>query len=216
MSSAPTSSDLQKAHIQVLDEDGESKEEIPVLFNPSEYSTSKSITYEDQKIAGTTTPATQFSDGDAETLSMTLFFDTYERSEDVQNHTDQLDQLLELDSERHAPPVCRFVWGEFMFKAVVESLDKQFTMFLPEGTPVRASVDVQFREYRPPREQRKEKPLHSTDKTTTWRVIEGDTLPRIAAKEYNDAGKWRPIAERNDIETPRDLDPGTVLVIPPL
>lgn len=47
-------------------------------------------------------------------------------------------------------------------------------------------------------------------------VEEGDTLWDIAEEEYGDPTKWRVIAEANDIEDPRSLEPGTVLVIPEL
>jgi len=47
-------------------------------------------------------------------------------------------------------------------------------------------------------------------------VRSGDRLDNIAAKEYGDAGNWRPIAEANNLDDPRRLQPGHVLIIPPL
>lgn len=216
MSPNATDSEFVKAHVQVLDENDEVDSVVPVRFNPTEYSVSKRIDYGDQQIAGMTSPLTQFVSGQAETLSMELLFDTHEEGEDVRTYTEQLDELLEIDSELHAPPRCRFLWGSLSFTAVLESLDKRFTMFRAGGTPTRAFVDVSFREYTTPAQQLAEKPRNSADKTTTHRVTSGDTLPAIAAAEYGDPTKWRPIAERNDLLQPRSLEPGTVLVIPPL
>jgi hypothetical protein len=216
MSAAATASELVKAHIQVLDRSGTIEHVIPVLFNPTEYSVSKQISYGNQQIPGMSSSLTQFSSGDAETLSMELFFDTYEEGTDVRVFTEQLDELVEVDGDLHRPPLCRFVWGTLIFKAHVESIDKRFTMFRLGGIPVRARVDISFREYRPPAEQGKETPRSSPDRTTARRVTEGDTLPAIAAEEYGDPGKWRPIADANDIENPRDLQPGALLEVPPL
>lgn len=216
MSPRATDSELIKAFIQVLDENDSVEDIIPARFNPSEYNLSKQIDYGDQPIAGMTSPMTQFVSGQAETLSMELLFDTHEQGADVRRHTDRLDDLVEIHSELHAPPRCRFVWGSLVFTAVVESLDKQFTMFRPGGFPTRARVDITFREYITPEEQLAAIPRHSADKATTHRVTSGDTLSAIAAAEYDDPSKWRPIAEHNEIVHPRELKPGTVLEIPPL
>jgi len=207
---------LVPAIIQVLDKNGNPVHDIETLFNPTEYELSKSVKYGTKDIAGLSTPVTQFASGEAETLSMELFFDTSERGEDVTAVTEALDGLVSVDGDLHAPPTCRFVWGSLEFKAVVESLDKSFTRFLPSGEPVRARVNVTFREYRTPTEQRNAEPFFSPDTTTVREVTGGETLWLIAADEYDDPGKWRRIAEANDIENPRDLRQGQTLVVPEL
>jgi len=216
MATRATSSDLQKAQIHVLDERGNTDDVVSVLFNPTEYSLSKRIEYGDQRVTGMATPVTQFVSGEAEILSMELFFDTSEERTDVRDHTREIRNLLEVDGELHAPPLCRFVWGTLDFKAVLESADTQFTMFLPEGIPVRARMDVTFREHKTPEEQATERKRKSADKTTVRRVTAGDSLWSIAAEEYDDSGEWRRIADANDVENPRELAGGTELVIPPL
>lgn len=217
MSGRATDADLPKAKVVVLE--GRHKgEEIRFRFNPSEYSIEKGMNYGEQTIGGVTTPLTQFVSGKSATLSMELFFDTTETEgqTDVRERTGRLDYLLEIDRQLHAPPKCRFVWGTLQFKAVLERANKRFTMFRRDGTPVRARVDVSFKRYRTPEEQAKGNPKQSADRTTVWEVTASDTLPLIAAEEYGDATKWRPIADANGIETPRDLEPGTELLIPKL
>lgn len=208
--------ELVSAVIQVLDEKMSPTDVIPVLFNPEEYDLSKSVKYGTTDIAGLTTPVTQFASGDAETLSMELFFDTSEQAVDVRTATEPLDRLVTVDGDLHAPPRCRFVWGSLVFKAVVESMDKSFTKFLPTGQPVRARVNVTFREYRTPTEQRNAEPRFSPDTTTVREVTGGETLWLIADEEYGDPSEWRRIAEANDIANPRDLKPGQTLVVPEL
>lgn len=218
MTKRATDADLKKARIEVLDGKGKIDEEIKVLFNPTEYSLDKSVTYGDQALPGFTSPVTQFVSGDAETLSMELFFDVYESDEveDVRTHTDRIDELLRVDGDLHAPPIVRFVWGSISFKSVLESASKRFTMFLDDGIPVRARMDVTFREYTTPGEQRAEQPRHSADRATIHRVTEGDTLWAIADAEYGDPTEWRSIATANGIENPRTIQPGRELAIPPL
>lgn len=207
---------LVSAVIQILDRKGQPTDEIPILFNPEAYDLSKSVKYGTTNIAGLTTPVTQFASGDAETLSMELFFDTSEQAIDVRTATELLDRLVTVNGDLHAPPRCRFVWGSLVFKAVVESMDKSFTKFLPTGQPVRARINVTFREYRTPTEQRNAEPRFSPDTTTVREVTGEETLWLIADEEYGDPGEWRRIAEANDLINPRDLRPGQTLVVPEL
>ena len=219
MSPAATDDTYDDARIKVLDESLEPGEEIEVQFNPNEVSVDKSVTYAEQEIPGLDSPIQQFVSGGAETLSVELFFDVYEKHEedqpdDVRELTDEVNTLLMVDSELHAPPIVRFAWGKISFTAVVESANTTFTLFRSDGTPVRARIDLTFREYTPPKKQLQEKPRHSADRTSVRRVIEGDTLPGIAAQEYGRPTAWRRIAEANDITNPRRLTPGEELVIP--
>lgn len=217
MSGRATDADLPKARIRVL-EGREQGSDIRFRFNPEEYSVEKRMNYGEQRVAGVTTPLTQFVSGDSETLSMDLFFDVTEdaTTDDVRDRTERLDTLLEIDPGLHAPPTCRFVWGSLEFKAVLESASTRYTLFHRDGTPLRATATVTFRRYRTPEEQSKDRPKQSADRRTVWEVTAGDTLWLIADAEYGDPTRWRPIAEANDIATPRDIDPGATLIVPKL
>lgn len=207
---------LEKAEIEILNGKHEG-EIIPCLFNPPEYSTSKQLNYGELKATGSGSSVQQFIDGSATSLSVELFFDTSQSQEDVREHVDLFDVLTGIDPELHAPPLCQFVWGKgIVFKALVESVNKHFTMFLPSGIPIRARVDVTFIEYKTSEYHQSEVSPESTDKTKAWTVTEGETLWYIADKEYGDSSYWRTIAEANDIQNPRALTPGEQLELPPL
>lgn len=215
-----TFSNLVKAVVIELDE--ETREPrfpegvTPVLFNPSEITEQKSNRYPEKPVQGQEASRTSYTGGDAKTMSMELFFDTYEEKIPVTVFTDRIEDVASMDPDTHEPPLCQFVWGAFMsFKGRIQSLDTRYTMFLPTGIPVRARMDVTFKEYNPSDEKR-EVQLQSADRTKVRTVTEGDTLPLIAAREYGDSGKWRPIAEANGIDDPRALRPGRELVVPPL
>ncbi|MGZ4846245.1 MAG: CIS tube protein [Halobacteriota archaeon] len=211
-----TSSKLNKAVIAVLDQNGDIDEEIAVLFNPAEYSLEKSNKFQETEVPGLSSPVLQFVAGTTRSLTMELFFDSFAWGEDVRHYTDRLDRLLEIDQDLHAPPICRFMWGELDFKAVLERAVKKFTMFLPDGVPVRARVNVTFKEYAPLSEQLNNPPRHSADKTKSTIIGQDDSLWAIAAREYGDPSEWRHIARANAITNPRVLVPGTELIIPPL
>lgn len=113
--------------------------------------------------------------------------------------------------EGGAPPKCKFVWGNFAFVAITESADVTFTMFLPNGTPVRAKAKLKMKQVE---EQSLYPPQNPTTRSVArklWVVREGETLDWIAYQEYRDPSLWRHLAEINNLDNPRDLRPGQVL-----
>lgn len=199
-----------------------------VPFNPTEFSRSKGVQLAEIGIPGLDSPIIQFIRGQTEKLTLELFFDTTIPDDaavgelgmgaaDVRAHTEKFYQMVKIQSATHAPPRLRVTWGQALaFKAVVESVQQRFTLFSPDGIPVRATLTVTFSEYKTLEEQLEEMNKTSPDHTREYVVREGDTLGRIAAEHYADPGAWRPIADENGLDNPRRLRPGTVLRIPPL
>lgn len=203
---------------------------VPCLFNPKELSVEKSNQFAEVNIPGLESPIFQFVRGNARSVSMDLFFDTYEKGEDVRKYTDQITGwdagsmfsdlpnegkgLMDIDSNLHAPPICIFIWGAFIFQCIIERVTKRFTMFLPEGIPVRATLSVTLKEYKEVDTQVMNMNLLSADLTKRWVVTRGDSLWSIAFKEYGSPDDWRLIANANNIDNPRILNPGQELIIP--
>ncbi|MBO7743573.1 LysM peptidoglycan-binding domain-containing protein [Paenibacillus sp. MWE-103] len=206
---------LEKALIQPLDEQGGHRgQPVRVLFNPSEYSIEKGNQYQSVSIPGLSVPATQFVSGNARTLTMDLFFDSYERGEDVRAYTSQVTDLLDIDGLLRAPPVCAFIWGKLEFKGVIEKVSQKFTMFVDSGIPVRATLNVSFKEYKTIQEQLS--PSTATGQTRQVTANAGTSLSAIAQQQYGDPGRWREIAQANNIANPRRLTPGQPITVPPL
>jgi hypothetical protein len=208
------SSDLKKAVIYVLDARGKKCGEIPVQFFPSEYSIESSNEFATSHTPGGRSQSLQFSERNLDTLSMDLFFDTFERQEDVRKYTNRIGNLLEIDPDLHAPPVLKLIWGNLNFNCVLIKVNKKFTKFNSDGIPVRAILNVTFKEYAGELQSR-EKPLQSSDKTKTYIIKQGDSLWSIATEKYGDPRLWRSLADRNQIDNPRILENGKEIIIPP-
>lgn len=193
-------------------------QQAKVLFNPAEYSLQKGNQFANTPLPGLSNPIASFVNGDADVLTLDLFFDTYtdRRSSDVREETGKISVLLDIDPQLHAPPPVRFVWGPLRFKAVIERLTQRFTMFREDGVPVRATLNVTFREYKTIDDQLNPKPNESSDWTKRRVLAENDRLCLIAAIEYEDPAVWRVIADANDLDNPRLLEPGVEIVLPPL
>jgi LysM repeat protein len=189
---------------------------IPVLFNPTRYGLGASNQLAEIGIPGLPAPILQYLRGASRTLTMQLFFDTYEAATKVTIYTDRVYSLLNMEATTHAPPICAFQWGSLTFTGVVERVEGQFTLFLSNGTPVRATLDVTFREVVDLKTAAQTTPTYSADHATTHTVVRGETLSGIAAQEYGDPGQWRPIADANQLANPRAISPGQVLAIPAL
>lgn len=217
-----------KAIVEVLDRDAidPSRGLLPlfeVQFNPTEWTQQKGAQIAEINIPGIDSPLLQFIRGQNERLTLDLFFDTTDGgmlapTTDVRTQTRGFYELVKMQSRTHAPPRVRVTWGEGLsFTAIVESVQQKFSLFSPTGVPLRATLAVAFREYKPLDEQLRELKLQSTDQSKTRRVRKTDTLSRIAFEEYRDATAWRHIAEANPgVTNPRRLEPGTILTIPPL
>ena len=218
-------SDLKIAYIQAINGRNKNKP-IEVLFNPAEYTIEKGNKYQSTPIPGLATPVHQFVHGESDTLTMELFFDTYakesrhghvKQGEDVRKYTGKLAELMDMDPTLHAAPVCQFHWGDkVVFKGVIERLTQKFTMFQADGKPVRATLNVTFKEYKPVTDQLKEIGRQSADRTKAKIIKEGDSLWVIAALEYGDPGLWPHIASKNKIDNPRLLETGREILLPPL
>jgi len=222
---------LNKAYIQPVN-GCHAGTRYEVLFNPAEYSIEKGNTFQSTSLPGLATPVTQFVTGNADTLSMELYFDTYTKSsrhgnvvlkEDVRHYTRPIANLLEIDPILHAPPICEFTWGPplgtpegIQFRGILEKVSQKFTYFLDDGTPVRATLNVTFKEYKTVEQQLSEMKCQSADRTKLREFKEGDAVWLFAANEYGDPEKWRVIADHNQLENPRLVAPGTQLELPPL
>lgn len=202
-------------------------ERVPVMFNPEDYSLSRENNYAQIAVPGLSAPVIQFSHGNQQSLEMELFFDTYEghregsrtiaaAGEDVRRHVRRLTDLMNIQPATHAPPVLLFTWGSLAFTCVLARATQKFILFLPDGTPVRARVQVVFSQYNNAELEAKEIKRETADYSKFHVVRPGEKIATIAAAAYGDARLWRAIALRNGVADPRALEPGQRLAIPRL
>ena len=209
---------LTKAKITV---EGRSEEEaFTVLFNPEEYTINKDNNFASFAVPGLSSPLLQFVNGNMTTLEMELFFDTYESGGplplDVRDITNRFMNLMEIDSQLHAPPVLMFSWSTLQFRCVLLRASQKFIMFWRDGRPVRARITATFAEYIDPEQESKKVNRQTADFTKVHIVTQGETLSAIAANCYRNPETWRPIAIANSLDDPHVLTIGQALRIPSL
>lgn len=197
---------------------------ITVQFNPSEYSISEGANYADKSIPGLDGPISQFINGTATTLSLTLICDTYkppqpltlykEGGDDVSETTKKIAELVRIKGELHRPPTVTFKWGSLSFQGIVTDVKQTYTMFLSDGKPVRAKLDITFKSYYDMETSKKAAPFESPDRTKYRTIHEGEQLWNFAYQEYGSPEMWRVIAKENGIMNPLDIHAGQVIKLP--
>src|SRR5215467_1448109 len=204
---------LTKATIFVLDTNDLTRttSQFEVQFNPEEYSLNKDNNFASQTIPGLSSPILQFVNGNLRTLEIELFFDTVDQQTDVRDQSNKVVDLLKIDSDSHAPPILRFVWGSLDFTCVLARANQKFTRFMSDGRPVRARVTVSFSEFIDAEREAKEVNRQTADFSKFHTVVQDETLSAIANTFYHNPLTWRPIAIANGIDDPRSIAPGQVL-----
>ena len=189
---------------------------IPVMFNPPEYQLQVTNQFAEVGIPGLGSSLLQFVRGSAQTLTTELFFDTTDNGIDVRVHTGLVLGLTSLNSETHVPPRLLVLCGSLIFPCVLESVKQTFDYFNALGMPLRARLNVNLKGNDTIQDLLGSIQLLSADRTKQWIFKRGDTLQKIAAREYGDPNKWRPIAEANNIDNPLTIAVGRALKVPAL
>ncbi len=216
------------------------KKKIYVMYNPESYVQERGTKYSESPGLASNMPSIQFVHGMSETLHMELFFDTYSATAavggsamdvitlaatgvgpaplklDVRDYTSKIYDLMIIDSSTHVPPLLKIEWSSLQFEGHLVNCSQKFTMFNQLGTPVRATLDVTFKQYMKPSKIAKMKPNESPDTEKYRTVSQGDALWSFSSREYGQCSQWRVIADANGIANPRLLSTGDMIKLPAL
>lgn len=213
---------LKKAVLKVYRES--ETEEIICMFNPGQYRISESTGYAEKKELSKSAVTPQYVGGITSSMSFTLYYDTTEnmgqladevKKQSVMSYVAGIDSLLQVEGDQHKPPEVEFVWGDFNYRGVLSSLNKEFTYFDVDGKPLRVKMELTIRSV-PKATASLEDPNNSPDRSKYRCVQEGMSLWKIAWDEYGDCERWKDIAAYNGLMNPLDLCPGQVLKLPAL
>lgn len=200
-------------------EDGKT---LTFQFNPKELSISKAATWNRPTNKGakhSTKP--EFGGVQPQSVQLELFFNDWEGSGALMADIGQLITWLKptdksISDKKPQPQALTFQWGAGPltgFKGFLKSVNAKYTMFKPDGTPVRATAQITLEEI--PVESAKQNPTSGAIAGRRSHVVAaGDSLHSLAFKEYDDPGLWRGLAAFNGIDDPLRLAPGTRLLIP--
>lgn len=128
--------------------------DIEFMFNPTQLDFSRQFTVNKEGAARTDKGLPKVSFAYPEPCSLTIsniILDTYEAGTNVLTHIKNFEKAVSFaqagSGAKKRPPVYIFTWGAQQYlRCFVKSLNYSLTMFLPDGTPVRAKVSLNLEE----------------------------------------------------------------------
>jgi hypothetical protein len=207
-----------------------SREDIfAAVLNPASYAHQLSIAYSSgsgsQKPLGQTAVESRFASINAEKVSFELVLDGtgVVKKDDssvpaVKAEIEKLKNIVyRYVGDKHEPSVVKLSWGELNpFYGRMESMSVDYTLFKPSGLPLRAKVKLSFVSFMTQVEAALRANRSSPDLSHLVEVRDGDTLPLLCQRVYNDCGRYLEVARANKLANFRALIPGTWLRFPPL
>jgi hypothetical protein len=187
---------------------------IAVLINPESYSQSWGILYTDNEAAGSHGEKVAEREKPG-CLTLALVFDGTGAVPGMpkKSVSAQIQELrrIGMTLKQRRTNYLVLSWGTLRFKCRLKSLDVNYTLFNPDGTPLRAKVDANFES------------AHATaptgssaaDAGSYVAVAPGDDLGAMCAEIYGDAAMLVDVAQANGLDSFRDLGTHDVLYFPP-
>ena len=200
---------------------GSGDQKCTVKINPASYTHNHQVKYNNSTAQGSPGTTLKFQGIPPETISFDIYFDaTGAVDQDVVDVKDQLDAFKSVcflyNGSIHEPNYLILSWGSLVFKCKLTSLDISYTLFKPDGSPLRAKAGVKFEEALDSSIIAAEAEPESPDLTHLVLVKQGDTLPLICKKAYGDPSYYMEVARHNKLVNYRNLIPGTELYLPPI
>lgn len=120
-------------------------EDIEFMFNPTQLAFSRTISLEPANGSVTQQGENKVSFKHPNPYSLKLsniIIDNYEEGKNVLYYINKFKKSVEFASKER-PPIYLFTWGDIKYlRCFIKTLSFKLTMFLPDGIPVRASIDL--------------------------------------------------------------------------
>ena len=232
----PKTGELSKVKLEIY-EDNKYQNKIGYFdlpINPEQFSQTFKVEYEAKQSGGSQHNDPKYKFTRPQELKLEFIFDGTGVVPDKQNagkfHRDIVKQLQDffrltyrMNPETHKPNFLRLLWGDFSFgygkygfDCLLTNLDVKYTLFAPNGTPLRAKLNGTFTSYTEQKLRLLEENKKSADLTHLRKVKAGDSLPLMTYRIYEDPSYYLQIAKVNGLVNFRRLATNTDLRFPPL
>jgi hypothetical protein len=193
-----------------------------VMINPDSLKWTGSVEYNEQQPPDTSSASQKYKSTPSEKLSFDIVIDCTGIVDPTR--TDMVDEITALQNiiyvyngDIHRPNFVQVQWGEnITFNGVLTSFDVSYTLFKPDGTPLRAKISLAFSQYISPSTITKIDAPGSPDLTHMVTVVQNMNLPQLCQKIWNDNSFYVQVAKYNGLNKFRNLRGGTRLVFPPI
>jgi len=192
------------------------------MINPDSLKWQASIEYNDQQAADSSSASQKYKSTPSDKLSFDIVIDCTgvvdSKRTNMMNEIGSLRSIVyTYNGKIHRPNFVKIQWGKnISFNGVLTSMDISYTLFKPDGTPLRAKVSLSFSRYISPSTVVKQDAPKSPDVTHMMQVVEGVSLPQMCLSVWKDETKYIQVARFNDLNKFRNLQSGSKLIFPPI
>jgi nucleoid-associated protein YgaU len=188
--------------------------------NPNEVTLSYEIEYDSASGAGTTGSRMTFKKMKPGELALNFFLDgtgANGRLVDVEALIQNFQEVTSYNGAIHRVNYLKITWGTLTVKrCVLKSASIAYKLFKPNGVPIRAVIAATFIDNSDDKTRVALAQDESSDLTHKRVVKAGDNLPMLCDQIYGDPRFYLRVAQANGISSFRNLEPGTVLMFPPV
>lgn len=218
-----SSGELKKMRIEAYitaDYSGLPADYFTVMFNPNTYAQKYEVEYHDRQGQGDSGSPQVFGKIKPQEYTFEFLFDgtgTAVEKVDVQETVENFLAVTgKHDGEIHRPKYLKLVWGALISKCVLKSAETTYTLFKPDGYPLRAKIKATFAENIEDTLRVAEERNSSPDLTHVRVVRAGDHLSTMCQRMYGDPKYYLQVAAFNQLTNFRRLEEGQHLSFPPL
>ncbi len=215
--------ELKKMRIEAYrqaDYSGEPVDVFVAMFNPNTYTQKYEVEYHDREGQGDTGSPQIFGKIKPQEYTFEFLFDGTGTAAPQTEVVTAVDQFLKVtgkhDGEIHRPRYLKLFWGSLISKSVLKSAEITYTLFRPDGTPLRGKVKASFAENVEDALRVAEERKSSPDLTHVHKVAGGEHLSLLAHRFYGDSARYIQIARVNGLKNFRRLKVDQTLSFPPV
>jgi LysM repeat protein len=202
------------------DYSGSAAETFTVMFNPNTYTQKYEVEYQDRQGQGDTGSPQVFGKIKPQEYTFEFLFDGTGTVADPIDVQETVERFLTVsgkhDGEIHRPLYLKLSWGALLSKCVLKSAEITYTLFKPDGYPLRAKVKATFAENVEDALRVAEERRSSPDLTHVHVVKRGEHLSLLANQYYGDPSRYLQVAQYNHLANFRRLELGQTLAFPPI
>lgn len=194
-----------------------------VMFNPNTFAIKNEVEYKPDKAHGTSVGSPKFGQIKPRDYTIEFILDGTGAAADApaDGVAGRIKHLMEVTmdfvGDTHRPHFLKLVWGEHInLKVVAKSVDVTYSLFSPNGDPIRAKVNAVFTDNIEDSLRVRQENSSSPDLTHIREVRNESKLPLMVFKEYKDHTYYLTVARANKLNNFRNLTAGSKIKLPPV
>lgn len=188
------------------------------MFNPESFTVNNQIQYDNSQPPGSTGSDLRFIGVAPRTFQFEFLVDgtgAIGEKREVFADIQLFKYTTGFVGEIHRTSYVTIAWGTFVATCVLTRMDVQYTLFRPDGTPLRAAISASFQEHTANELQQLISNFTSPDLTHRRLVKSGDKLPLMCYNIYKDPKHYLEVAKANELDTIMNIEEGTSIAFPP-